>query len=55
MPRAEVEHDIDHALARPMVGILAATPRDMHGKARRLQKVLSLRAGAGGVERRMLQ
>ena len=49
----EVEHDIDHPLAGAVIGELAAAPGRMDGKAR-LDQLLGLGAGAGGVERGML-
>jgi hypothetical protein len=52
---AQVEHGIDHPLARPMIGVLPAAPCDMNRKAHRLQQVGRLGTGAGGVERRMLE
>ena len=50
----EVEHDVGHALAGAVVGELAAAADVVHRKAR-LDQLRRLRAGTGGVERRMLQ
>lgn len=36
-----------------MIGVFAAAPGSMHGKAVGLDEIGSLRAGAGGVDRRM--
>ena len=52
---AQVEHGVDHALAGAVIGVLPAAARDVDGKAHGLQEVLRPGAGAGGVERRMLQ
>ena len=49
----EVEHDIGHPLARPVIGELAAAPGAIDGKAR-VEEVGRLGAGAGRVERRVL-
>src|SRR5690606_37215686 len=51
---AHVEHDVDNALAGAMVGILAATPSRVDGKARWLEQVLRIGAGASRVERGVL-
>ncbi len=50
----EVEHHIGDALARPVIGELAAPTGQMDGKSR-VHQFLRLGAGAGGVERRMLE
>src|SRR5262249_15209404 len=47
----EVEHQVDDALARPVIGELPAAADPMHREAR-LDQLLRPRAGAGGVERR---
>ena len=49
----EVEHDIGHPLARPVIGELAAAPGAIDGKAR-VEEVGRLGAGPGRVERRVL-
>ena len=49
----QVEHDIGHPLARPMIGELPAPPCAMHRKAR-VDEILVPGRCAGGVERRML-
>ena len=49
----EVEHHIDHPLAGPVIGELAAAPGRVHREAC-LDQLGGLGAGAGGVERRML-
>jgi hypothetical protein len=51
----EVEHDVGDALAGPVIGVLAAAADLENGKTIRRDQVLRLGAGAGGVERRMLQ
>jgi hypothetical protein len=50
----EVQHQIDHALAGAVIGELSAAPGLENGKAR-LNEVARLRAGACGVEGRMLE
>ena len=50
----EVEHDIGHPLAGAVIGELAAAPGRMDRKAR-LDQLLGLGAGAGGVERGVLE
>src|SRR6202030_3228118 len=50
----EVEHRIGHALARPVIGELAAAAGRKYRKAR-LEQMFGARAGPGGVERRMLK
>ena len=52
---AQVEHGVGHPLAGPVIGVLPAAAGGMDGQAQRLQQVLRLAAGAGGVERRVLQ
>ena len=49
----EIEHDIADPLAGTVIGELAAAARGVDRKAR-LDQLLRLRRGAGGVERRML-
>ena len=49
----EVEHDVSDALARPVIGELAAAPGAIDGKAR-LDEVGRLGAGPRRVERRVL-
>ena len=46
---AQVEHDIGHALARSVIGELAAAPGLVHGEAGG-EHVLRLGAGAGGIK-----
>ena len=48
------QHGVTHALARPVIGELAAAPGAIDGKAR-LDQVAVLGTGAGGVDGRMLQ
>ena len=50
----EVEHRVGDALARPVVGVLAAAPRAIDREAVGREQVLRPRRRAGGVERRML-
>ena len=50
----EVEHHIGDPLAGPVIGELAAAAGGMDGEAR-LDQLLRLRRGAGGVKRRMLE
>ena len=38
-PGPQVEHDVGHALAGPVIGVLAAAARDMDRKAHRLEQV----------------
>ena len=52
---ADVEHDIADALAGAMVGELAAAAGAVHGKAGGVEEVALPGAGAGGVERRVLE
>ena len=52
---AQVEHDIGHPLAGPVIGVLPAAAALEHREASRLQQVGGLGRDAGGVERRMLQ
>ena len=54
-PGPQVEHDVGHALAGPVIGVLAAAARDMDRKAHRLEQVLGPGTGARGVERRVFQ
>src|SRR5580704_9662671 len=49
----EIEHDIADPLAGTVIGELAAAAGGMDGEAR-LDQLLRLRRGAGGVKRRML-
>ena len=51
----QIQHHIGDPLARPVVGVLAAAPAAVDGKARRLDEVVLLGRRAGGVERRVLQ
>src|SRR5690606_23519220 len=51
----EVEHDIGHALAGPVIGVLAAAARRVDREAARIGQVLCPGGGPGGVERRMLE
>src|SRR5260221_3864153 len=50
----EVEHHIGHALAGPVIGVLAAATGLVDREAR-LDQVARFRRRAGGVERRMLE
>ena len=52
---AQVEHHVGDALAGPVIGELAAAPAAVDGQALRIEQVLGPRAGAGGVERRVLE
>ena len=52
---AQVEHHVGDALTRPVIGELPAAARLMHREPVRLQQILRPGAGAGRVERRMLQ
>ena len=54
-PRAQVEHDVGHALAGAVICVLPASAGDVHRKARGLQQVRRGGTGACGVERRMFQ
>src|SRR5690242_2843252 len=51
----QVEQHIGHALAGPVIGVLPAAARSMNRERSGLEQVRVARAGAGGVERRMLQ
>ena len=51
----QVEHDIADPLARPVIGVLAAAPGGEDREAVRRQQIGRLGAGAGGVERRVLE
>jgi hypothetical protein len=51
----QVQHDIGHALARPVIGVFAAAARLIDGKAVRHQQVFAPGTGAGRVERRVLE
>ena len=51
----EVEHDVGDALARPVIGVLPAAAALVDRQALWLEQVFGPRAGAGGVERRVLQ
>jgi hypothetical protein len=53
-PALEVEHHIGDALAGAVIGELPAAPDRMHREAR-VGEVLRPGAGAGGIERRVLQ
>ena len=53
--RFQIEHDVGHPLARPVIGELAAAAGLEDGKAVRAHQILRLRARAGGVEGRMLE
>ena len=50
----EIEHDVADALARTVIGELAAAAGDVDRKAR-LDQLLRPRRGAGGVKRRVLE
>ena len=53
-PPLQVEHHISDPLAWPMIGVFAAAPGGEHREAVGLDQVLDAGAGAGGVERRVL-
>ena len=50
----QVEHHIGHPLAGPVIGEAPAAPGAIDRKALRCQKLSPLGAGAGGIERRVL-
>ena len=50
----EIEHEVDDALAGPVIGELPAASGVEHGKAP-VEEILRPRAGAGGVEGRVLE
>jgi hypothetical protein len=50
----QVQHDIGNPLAGAVIGILAAAPGLVDGKAVRGDQILIMGAGAGRIERRML-
>ena len=50
----QVEHQVDHALARPVIGELPAAA-DLVDREARIDQVGRVGAGAGGVERRVLE
>jgi hypothetical protein len=49
----QVEHDVDDALSRPVIGVFAAAARLVHRKSVGHDEVRCIGAGAGGIERRM--
>ncbi len=51
----QVEHDIGHALPRPVIGVLAAAPGPEHRETLWRQQVLFVRARPGRVERGMFE
>src|SRR5439155_21150548 len=51
----QVEHNVANALAGTMIGIASAAPGNIDRKALRIGQLGRVRAGACGVERRMLQ
>src|SRR3546814_17745566 len=51
----EVEHHIADTLARTVIGVAAAPPRLVNGKPLGVEQLGRVRAGAGGVEGRMLE
>ncbi len=53
-PPLQVEHDISHPLAGPVIGELSAAPGLEHRKAG-IEQVGGLAAGPGGIERGMFQ
>ena len=53
-PPLEVEHDIGDALAGPVIGVFAAAPGLVDRQPVGLDQVRGSRAGAGRVERRVL-
>ena len=52
---AQVEHEVDHALAWAMIGVLATAPGVIDGEAIGRQQVLGRRGRSRRVERRMFQ
>ena len=54
MRAGQVQHDIGHALARAMIGPLAAATGGEGGEAGGVGQLLRPGGGAGGIERRML-
>ena len=50
----KVKHHINHALPRPVIGVLAAPP-GLENRETRVQQIGVLRAGPGGIESRVLQ
>ena len=50
---AHVQHHIDHALARPMIGVLATALAFINRKPVRIGQVFALGRGACSVERRV--
>src|SRR5262249_49431658 len=52
---AHVEHHVADPLAGAVIGELAATAGTVHGKSSGLEEICCLCAGAGGVERGMLE
>ena len=53
-PALEIEHHIGHPLSRPVIGVFAAAAGRVHLEPVGRNQVLGLGAGAGRVERRML-
>src|SRR6185436_12018381 len=50
----EIEHDVAHALAWAVIGVLTAAP-GFEDREARIDEIRVLGAASGGVERRMLQ
>src|SRR5690606_10195173 len=53
-PALEVEHDVGHPLSGPMIGVFAAAAGGEYRKSIWLKQVGRPGAGAGRIERRML-
>src|SRR5688572_8260311 len=54
-PALEVELDVDHALARAVIGVSPAAAGGVDRQALRVEQLGRVGAGAGGVEGRMLE
>ena len=52
---AKIEEGVNHPLARPVVGVLAAAAGRVDREAISLQQIAGIGAGTGGVHRRMFQ
>ena len=50
----QIQHGIDHALARPVIGPLAATAGLVSRETIGILQILRLGGSAGGIERRVL-
>ena len=55
MAAGKVEHDIGDALPRPVIGPAAAAAGAVDRQTARVEQFLVARAGAGGIERRVLE